>query len=865
VLAFATGIAIEPHFYLPAHQSILILSGCAGFAPILFFFHRDRQALAVAWIGFFVAGSLWAGLEHSEPPAAHLLTQVREKRIDISRPLKVSGWLETSAQARPGSYIFDLSAESVEQAGIQRPASGVIRVYYYPKEQSEPPLNLQYGNRVEILVGNLRAPRNYGNPGMFDYAASMARRGISYTALLRNRNADLKLLEGTGGSRAQGLILQVRESMLQSIERLLPGQPVPQSVLKAMLLGDDSWLSEKTEEAFQRSGTYHVLVISGWNVAVFAGPLLLLLDRTRIATWVSSLLVLMAVTSFALIAQWEIPIVRASSMFLIYLIARLFFRHRVLINSLAGAALILLIAHPSDLFDWGFQLSFLAVLTLSAIALPLVEWKLAPLRHALDSLTEPARDLHFTPSQAQFRMDLRAMFMAIAAGLGVKQDRWQIWIRGLRGTVWGALAIAEALYFTTWMQVGYALVSAHYFHRLTWSGILGNLLILPIASCIVLFGMLALPMKIMLPSMGRLLGPLLGWLCTSLEGVARFTSEIHGLSLRVPTPPIWLSVFFLFSSCLLALLVSQRSRWAVGAGAALLLSCLGLSFPLRQTACSTGKLDMTALDVGQGDALLVCFPRGSTMLVDAGGTIPVPGSPVRRQDIGETVVSPYLWARGISRIDYVVLSHDHFDHMGGLEAVFENFDVGEFWIGPDAETRKMNWLRQRAERAGAHVNWPVRASTSGSAREIDGVKVEVLSPPANWAPTKVSNNDSIVLSLTYGQRKFLLAGDIESSMERTLAASDASLDSDVLKVAHHGSRTSSTPEFLARVTPAISVVSVGAYGRFGHPNREVLNRLQNGHKLVYLTPEVGAISVSSDGNKLEVGTFYDYTFPWSAR
>lgn len=817
---------------------------------------RTRQTMLLAWIGFTLSGILFAQMELLEPPPNHLARHVQEQRLSINRPLRISGWMQTPSQARPGSYIFDLATEAVEQDGRRHSATGVIRVYYYPKERHEPAFKLPYGTRVELLVGNLRAPRNYGNPGMFDYAASMRRRGISYSALLRNRDEDLVIHSGTSGSRLSAVVLDVREAMIASIGRLLPDAPREQSILRAMLLGDDNWLQERTEQAFQRSGTYHVLVISGWNVAVFAGPLLLLLTRFRMANWLSSLLVFLTVASFALIAQWEIPIVRASTMFLIYLLTRLFFRHRALTNSLAATALLLLAIHPSDLFDWGFQLSFLAVLTLSTIALPAVEWKISPLRHALDELFDPGKDTRFSKDQIQFRADLRTLSRYIASG-GNKQVENQAALNGaLRGFAWAALALAEAVFFTTLMQVGFALVSAHYFHRLTWSGILGNLFILPFASCIVLLGMFLIPVEIVLPWLGKLLGPLLGWLCLGLEGVAEFASELESLNLRVPTPTPWASMAFLCASILLAVLVSRRSRFAIHAGIGLLMACVWLSFPARRAVCRRGELEVTAMDVGQGDALLICFPGGSSMLVDAGGTIPIPGSPVRRQDIGETVVSAYLWHRGISEIDYVVLSHDHFDHMGGLEAVFENFRVGEFWMGPDAENRKMDWLRRRAARAGAKIIWPLRAAADTIVRNIDGVRVEVLSPPGDWEPTRVSNNDSIVLRLTYGSREILLAGDIESRMERALAAGGFTLKSDVLKVPHHGSRTSSTPEFLSRVSPQISIVSVGAHGRFGHPDPEVLERLAFGNKLLYTTPASGAISIRTDGNRLQVETFY---------
>lgn len=864
VIAFAFGIAIQPHSHVSLRETVFWLMICVLYSGILHRYRRSWPALVVAWLGFALAGMSLHALEQVPPPENHLGSLARHGELNIAQPLKLTGWLRSPSHARPGLFVFDLAVESVEQQGRKLASHGIVRVYYYPRNANEEPLRLPYGLRVTLNAGNLRTPRNYGNPGMFDYAGSLQRRGVSHTALLRDRHTDLIVHAGTGGRMVEAVVLRVREALLESIEQLAPSQQVPQSILKAMLLGDDSWLTRSTEEAFQNSGTYHVLVISGWNVAVFAGPLLWLLTRARMANWLSSLLVSLAVIGFALVAHWELPIVRASTMFLIYLAARLFFRHRALTNSLAAAALLLLVNHPSDLFDWGFQLSFLAVLTLSAIALPAVEWKITPLRRALEGLFEVSRDARLSPGQIQFRTDLRTVFSFLTAPTGKLTEIPTPAHNGFRWCAVSVLVLAEALLFTALMQIGFSLVSAHYFHRLTWSGVLGNLLILPFASCIVLLGMVAAPVQILFPLLGKLLGPPLAWLCLGLEGIARFSAEIHFLNLRVPTPSLAFTGVFLGLSVALAALVTIRSRYTSVAGAGLLLACVTLSLPWRGQVCRGGELEMTALDVGQGDALFICFPGGSTMLVDAGGTIPIAGSPVRRQDIGETVVSPYLWKRGVTSLDYVVLSHHHFDHMGGLEAIFENFRVGEFWMGPDAGNRKMEWLRRKARGAGATVRWPVHASGSGENRTIDGVQVDVLSPPAGWTPARVSNNDSIVLRLTYGRRSLLLAGDIESRIEQALAADHPNLRSEVLKVAHHGSRSSSTSDFLARVSPMISIVSVGAFRRFGHPSPEVLERLGQNHQHLYLTPRDGAVTIRTDGNKLHVDTFRNATPGWPA-
>jgi competence protein ComEC len=246
------------------------------------------------------------------------------------------------------------------------------------------------------------------------------------------------------------------------------------------------------------------------------------------------------------------------------------------------------------------------------------------------------------------------------------------------------------------------------------------------------------------------------------------------------------------------------------------------------------------------------------MLVDGGGAIPIPGSPPPRQDIGENVISSYLWSRKIQKLDYIVLTHDHWDHMGGLETVLKNFNVGELWMGVDPGDRSMDWLRQIAVSRGTRN---VRVE-EGIRKNIGGVELEVLLPPEDWSPKRVSNNDSVVLRLGYQDRHYLLAGDVEARMERLLAESEEPLTSDVLKVAHHGSKTSSTAEFLHRVKPQFGIISVGAFKRFGHPNQEALDNLRAAGIRTYRTDLDGATTVSTDGHHLEITDYRESLRPW---
>jgi len=794
-------------------------------------------ALALV-LSIFFTGALLTNLERRADDSHILKTE--------GEPITLIGWLDGPPELARDRVYLSLHVENM---------TARVSLLVTLRDANEfSALQLRYGTRIRVTT-TLDRTGNYRNPGVSSLTEYLDRNGYDATGLIKNAAA-ITRLDDTRVFPPLAWLYDWRSRLQQQIDTRF--QPETAGVLDATLLGNRYNLSPTASESFREGGTFHVLVISGLQISFIGALVFLIVKRLTRRRLLQFILPALVVWAYSIAVGADASVVRAALMFTFAGFAPLLFRRSSSLNALGGAALVLLIHSPKELFDPSFQLTFLSVFAIVVIAWPLLS------NMSAIGMWYPTRSMPYPPvcsrafktlceelfwrekKWAQELVHTTHDYRLFKAPLASRLERYHV--QAVLRYIFGAVVVSVSV------QLMLLPLMIVYFHRISLVSLVLNIVVSILLAVLVVVALLAL-------MIGQAplfkLADAINWLMVhSVDPFSRFDWATFRLPEYSGRAALIYAVYYLP----LLVLIIALSHWRPLALQAerrcklhryvlpltcvqLLLLAVLILHPFSTRTSGTLRVDF--LDVGQGDSALVTMPDGTTLLVDAGGNTM---DSARR--IGETVVSEYLWWRGLSRIDYVLATHADADHIDGLNDVLKNFTVTSALIARrPADDPEFAKFAQTLTRTSTNSETIV----AGDVIHFGDVAVSVLWPPATGE--KSTNNDSIVLRIQYGERSILLTGDIEQAAEHSLLASQQQLNADVIKVPHHGSKTSSTEAFVNATKPQLAIISVGRTSRFGHPHKEVVERWRSSGATVLTTGHSGTISITTNGHDLNLQTF----------
>lgn len=877
--SFAAGVLLArlTHAPLSVCVALAALSSALTFVAA---WKQKRTAAPLVVLAFACAGAALSSVEAERWGAGRLRGLYESGRIASGEPVELTGVLERAPELAPGGRMLALRVESVRHKSVETSCGGRVELFAPARDKGAAAdydsLELRRGARVRVAARLTREER-YRNPGVKPFGEYLDARDLDARATLKSALL-VERLDDEAVPVPLALLDEWRAALVRKADATFNADAA--GVFKAAVLGNRFGLSREAAERFREGGTIHALVISGLHIAFIGGLVWAFarrLTRRQALRWAASVA---CVWAYTLGVGAEASVVRAALTFTLAALAPALGRRSGALNATGGAALALLVWRPASIFDPSFQLTFLSVLAVLAFALPLISnlravgsWRptrATPYPPACPSWFRLLAELLYWRERAWRREATREThsYELFKTPLASRLERLHLQ-PALRFTF-------AAVLMTTTVQLVLLAPQVVYFHRLSLASFVLNLfagVLLVVQAFAALAAMSVAEMSTTFAAPLVRLTEAATYLL--IHGVDPFARA--GLaSLRLPTYNGAASIVYALHYAPLLLFALSLLRWRplaepprarddVRGGR--LLKAAGLMavttvfiivlHPFRAPRAD-GRLRVDFLDVGQGDAALVTMPDGSTLLVDGGGR-PRFRAPLEEGEaeefepdargVGEAAVAEYLWWRGLSRLDYVLATHADADHIDGLNDILKSFKTRAALVGraPSADEEFARFA-QTAREAGV----PVHVVTRGDRLRFGAVEVDVLWPPPGSAS---DNDDSVVLRLSYGQRALLLTGDIESRAEQMLSETTADLRADALKVAHHGSRTSSTEVFVAATRPALAVISVGRDSPYGHPHTQVVKRLRDAGAQVLNTGERGMITVSTDGEDLTVETF----------
>jgi len=822
LFSMISGIAAGSKF--SGHGVYAYLVASVFVCLILYSIYKNRSVVFIPIILFFALGylSIQPWVLPKFPPN-HVI------HYSDAHPWKITGVIDTPVAKYSNRKKFILRTEFLEENNKSFPVAGKIRVTVSGRS-----FKLSMGDRI-VFSGRMKSIRNFNNPGGFDYKRYMAFRKVYGTAYVSAQK--LTLLKRNSETGIGMIIANARRKISDLIDQT--GQGKEQGVLKALIVGNRNSISKELKEAFNRAGIGHLLAISGLHIGIVATAAFLffkyLLSHIKFLLWHAwtkkgaVILSVIPVFIYGLLSGMSPSTQRAVIMVTVFLMAFLFEREHDPMNTLAVAAMLILIIHPPSLFSISFQLSFTAVL-------------------------------------------------AIIYGLSRVQSPWVSESGGIKKPK--SFKVATKLFYffmaSFFAILGTMPLAMFYFNQISLVGLLANFIIVPLIGFVVVpLGLLAVFLYPLTVSVA--LGCLKAgaFVLTQAIGVINFFADLPFVAVKTVTPSYFeIGCFYILFWAVLNLRyvslktpagqdkvpdkedkVPGKSFIQKPAAIVVLLAMLALS----ADACFWlsnrfwhDDLRVTMIDVGHGSAALLELPKGYNILIDGGGF-----SDNSVFDIGARIIAPFLWQKKIKTVDTLVLSHPNSDHLNGLTYIAEYFNVKNVWTNNEA-TNTLGYKKFMEAIKKNRIHMPEYKEVAGI-HDINGVRLDICYPSLDFIKKRKLerwrnvNNNSLVLKASFGAESFLFPGDIETRAEYELAAiAGDKLKSTVLLAPHHGSKTSSSKMFIEKVNPEVIIISSGWKSRFGFPHPSVLKRYKEKGCRILGTARNGAVSMSTDGQTLMI-------------
>lgn len=802
--AFALGVLVESAF---GSESVSLWLGGAGVGLVMFagvqWWNRTRL-VTLAPLGRIAAVVLIMGCTGG---ARHAVYQAPSSRAlapaagASEETTALRGLVVDAPERTDEATRFTLEVDTLFGERDTAAVEGRTRVTLRPSPWAEKTGTFPKVHQGDVLRlrGSLRLAPGLRNPGGFDYGAYLARRGICCTVYVGN--PDRIVVRGDRRGVLGTTLVVVREHVRRQIERYVPSAG-GRAVLRALLLGDRSRVTDAQRDRFAKTGLMHLLAVSGLHVFlvgmvlyVLLRPLLMRLHlRWRTVEGTRATFTIAVLGFYMLLTGGRPSVVRAVIMATLFIGGILFQRSAHPLNTLGVAALVLLAIRPPALFDVGFQLSMGAVASI---------------------------------------VTLNPRFLEMVPG----------WYRGSEVSEW----LISTVTVSAAAILGTAPVLLYHFGWVSAAGLLLNVVGIPCTGLALSAAILAAVTGGVWAIAGAAFGSAADLFVQTLLATSRYGAEWFswaGLRMAVPDP--WALGALVAGLIALAQWPRPRNRWRWIIVGSLLAAVSVWGAVTEKGAAPT--LDVLFFDVGQGDAVLVSTPGNRHVLVDTGPHSPGGGA-------AKFAVLPYLQRWGIERLDVVAISHSDEDHLGGLPALLREVSVGRVvHNGRPADTELYTETRRLLDQKDV----PQQVVQRGDTLAVDpSVRIQILSPPRRPARRGIEgeNDASVVLHLGYGEVEILLPGDVESAAERDLVRTyGQQLESRVVKVPHHGSTTSSSPNFVRAVSgkarKSHAIVSVGQDDQYGMPSEDVLSRWERHGVNVHSTAQEGAVWMRTDGEEV---------------